>query len=73
MQLSRRGRPSVEVVTEQFAALASAVVRANQLPESANVVIPGNPEYVSKEELRILADRALAEIIDRLTAVGDRA
>ncbi len=70
MQLNRRGRPSVEVITEQFAALASAIIKANKLPDSTAVMIPGNPEYVSYEKLIALADHALDEIVDRLTDSG---
>jgi hypothetical protein len=67
-QIIRRGRPAVQLVTEQFIALASAVMRSNQLAESTIVMVPGNPEYVSKEELMRLADRALAQSVDKLTA-----
>jgi hypothetical protein len=35
------------------------------------VVIPENPEYVTNERLLILADRALEEIVDRLTLATD--
>lgn len=60
-------RPAIEVITEQFDALARSIVRANKLPESTLVMIPGNPEFVTKEELTVLADRALAEIVGKLT------
>ena len=72
MQLNRRGRPSVEVITEQFTALAGAIIRANKLPESTAVMIPGNPEYVSYEKLMALADSAIEDIVKKLT-VEDKA
>jgi hypothetical protein len=69
VQLIRGRRPTIEVITEQFDALARSIVRANKLPESTLVMIPGNPEFVSSERLAILADLALAEIVGKLTAV----
>lgn len=70
VQLIQRGRPAIEVVSEQFAALASSIIRAGKLPASTIVMIPGNPEYVTQEALMGLADRALAEIVDKLTTVN---
>jgi hypothetical protein len=49
--------------------LASAIIKSNNLPEAAVVMIPGNPEYVSYEKLMALADTALNEIVNRLTVV----
>ncbi len=68
MQLIRRGRPAVILASEQFAALARQIVRSNQVLESAMVVIPGNPEYVTGEKLTALADRALESSVKQLTA-----
>ena len=60
----------MEIITEQFVALASAIIRANKLPASTIVTVPGNPEYVAKKELAGIADRALAEVVDKLTTVS---
>ena len=66
MRLVRRGRPTVDVIAVQFVRLAGAVMRANKLPESTMVIVPGNPEYVPKEQVIAWADGALAEIAGKL-------
>lgn len=42
-------------------------MRSKGVPDAPMVVIPGNPEYASKEQLRQHAERSLEECVERLT------
>ena len=55
------------LVTEQFEQLAKAVMRARDVPDSAAVIIRGNPETVPDAALDSLAAHVLAESVTRLT------
>ena len=55
------------LVTEQFEQLAKAVMRSRDVPDSAAVIIRGNPETVPDAALDPLAAQVLAEAVTRLT------
>lgn len=68
MQFIKRGVPAVALVGEQFLPLAKLVLRSRDIPESAAVMIPGNPAYATGDDLRVLAVNALSEAVARITA-----
>jgi hypothetical protein len=43
------------------------VLRARQAPPSTAVILKGNPEYAAPEALDEIADRALDELVRRVT------
>jgi hypothetical protein len=43
------------------------MLRARQAPPSMAVVLKGNPEYAAPEALEEVADRALDELVRRMT------
>ena len=55
------------VATEQFVKLAKVIMRSQQVPESIAIMIKGNPEYVSDEELAAIADELILQAVERLT------
>ena len=55
------------VVTEQFEKLAAVIMKARNVPESISILLEGNPEFISDEELREVAGRVLVEVVSRLT------
>ena len=55
------------VVTEQFEVLAKTIMKSRDVAESAAVLVKGQPEAVSDEELVHLADRVLEDVVERLT------
>ena len=62
--------PAVIVVSEQFQQLAKALLRARNVPDSAAVLIQGNPETFPDEVLRSVADDVLEQAVDRLTTMA---
>ena len=42
-------------------------MRAQKVPESIGIEIKGNPEFISDEELLVVADAVIAQVIERLT------
>lgn len=63
----KKGVPAVVIVTEQFEALAKTVMKSQNVPDSVAVMIKGNPELVSDDELMKVADRVLVDVVERLT------
>jgi len=59
--------PAVVVTTERFDVLARTVMKAQRVPGSIAVQIPGNPEFVSDDELVPLAADVTREVVARLT------
>ena len=57
------------VATDQFVKLAKVIMRSQQVPESIAIMIKGNPEYVSDEELAAIADELILQSVERLTTV----
>ena len=55
------------IVTEQFEVLAKTIMKARDVAESAAVLIKGQPEAVSDDELMRIADGVLEEVVERLT------
>ncbi len=55
------------VATEQFEKLAKVIMKSQNVPESIMVLIEGNPEFISDEELDNVADRVLGEAVGKLT------
>ena len=55
------------LVTEQFEQLARAVMRSRDVPDSAAVIISGNPESVQDDALVPIAAGVLRESVSRLT------
>jgi hypothetical protein len=43
------------------------MLRARQAPPSTAVILKGNPEYAAPEALDDIADRALDELVRRVT------
>ena len=64
------GLPAVVVVTEQFEALAKVVLKSQQVPDSVAVLVPGNPETISDDELARVSERVLDDAVHKLTGVG---
>ena len=65
----KRGLPTVVVATEQFVKLAKVIMRSQQVPESIAIMVKGNPEYVSDEELAAIAEDLILQSVERLTTV----
>ena len=59
--------PAVVVATEQFEKLAKVIMRSQNVPESICVMVHGNPEFISAEELEGLCDQVVDEVRTRLT------
>jgi len=59
--------PAVVVATEQFDKLAKVIMRSQKVPESIAIMVNGNPEYISAEELELACDRVVEEVRVRLT------
>ncbi len=59
--------PAVVLVTEQFEQLAKAVMRSRDVPESAAVIIRGNPESIADDALAPVAAHVLTQSVARLT------
>ena len=59
------------LVTERFLPLAKASMRGNGVPDAPMVVLPKTEltEYVDPQEVRSVAQGAIAEIIEQLGAV----
>ena len=55
------------IATEQFEKLAQVIMKARHVPESIAIHIKGNPEFISDDELMIVADNVLKEAVSRLT------
>ena len=56
------------VCTEQFLQLAQTIMRAQRLPESARIMIAGNPEIFEEPALARAADAVAAAAGARLAA-----
>ncbi len=54
------------VVTEHFTNLANVVLRSQQVPASAAIIIPPYPESLDEAGLELLAEQVLAASIERL-------
>ena len=65
--LIKLGVPAVGVASQQFIKLARTVLRSQKVPETVAIEIAGNPEFVSEEELRRIADEVTAKAVRRLT------
>lgn len=61
------GLPAVVVATEQFEKLARVIMKSHRVPASIMIMIGGNPEFIDDDELGKVADRVLAEAVERLT------
>ncbi|MBI4189743.1 MAG: hypothetical protein HY525_04315 [Betaproteobacteria bacterium] len=57
------------LVTEQFEKLARTIMKSQDVDESIAILIKGNPECISDDELMKTADRVLDEAAERLTGV----
>lgn len=63
----RQGKPAVVVVTEQFEKLSKIIMKSQNVPGSIAIMVKGNPEYISPEELQLACEQVAQEVIDRLT------
>lgn len=63
----KKGLPAVVIVTEQFETLAKVVMKSQDVPESIAIMIKGNPESISDDELMKVADGVLKDAVERLT------
>jgi hypothetical protein len=61
------GLPAVVVVTEQFETLAKVVLKSQQVPDSVAVLVSGNPETISDDELARVARQVLEQSVQKLT------
>ena len=68
VDLEGRGVPSVFVASEVFVQAADAQARALGLPAAARVFAPHPIQDRTDDEMRALADAALAEILAALQA-----
>jgi hypothetical protein len=57
----------VIVVSEQFERLAKLVMQSRKVPDRIAILVKGNPEFISDQELGLLAQRVLAEAVERFT------
>ena len=55
------------VVSEQFEQLAKLIMKSRSVPDRIAILVKGNPEFISDEELGLLAQRVLAEALERFT------
>ena len=63
----KKGLPAVVIVSEQFEKLAKVVLASEDIPDSIAIVIKGNPESISDDELIEVADRVLEEVVECLS------
>ena len=63
------GIPAVVVASAQFDKLAKVILRAQNVPETIEIMIKDNPEYIPERELAATADWVLEEAVKRLTRV----
>jgi hypothetical protein len=68
VRLERRGIPTAAVATAPFADEAVEQARLLGMPASRLVYVPHPIQLLSPAELHALADRALPDILARLTA-----
>ncbi|MBW3593024.1 MAG: hypothetical protein KY396_04965 [Actinobacteria bacterium] len=68
VRLERRGIPTAAVGTEPFLDEALEQARVLGMPDVRLVLVPHPVQLLSDEDLDALADRALGEIVARLTA-----
>ena len=66
----KKGLPAVVIATEQFEKLAKVIMNSQHVPESIAIHIRGNPEFISDDELMIVADDVLKEAVSRLTGTN---
>ena len=58
------------MVTEQFEKLAKVILKSQNVLETIMVLVKGNPENVSDEELVQIADGVLEAAVTRLTGAA---
>ena len=63
----RQGLPAVVIVTEQFEGLAKVVLKSQQVPDCVAVLVRGNPEMFSDDEIADISRQVLADIVSGLT------
>ncbi|MBI3969403.1 MAG: hypothetical protein HY329_27480 [Chloroflexi bacterium] len=63
----QRGLPSVVLVTERFTALAEATMAGRGIPNAPMVVVPGNPEWATPEEIRATTSNLIGELIEQVS------
>ena len=61
------GLPAVAVTTDQFENLARTIMKSRNVPDSIMILIKGNPEFISDDELNKVADHVLEEAVRKLT------
>lgn len=54
-------------MTEQFEGLAKVVLKSQQVPDSVAVLIRGNPELFSDDEIVRISEQVLRDIVSGLT------
>ena len=59
--------PAVVVATEQFEKLAKVIMRSQNVPESICIMVKGNPEFISVEQLDGICDQVVEDVLERLT------
>ena len=59
--------PAVVVATEQFEKLARVIMRSQKVPDSIAIMVKGNPEYITQQELRNVCDQVVDDVLVRLT------
>lgn len=64
--------PAVVVVSEQFEQLARTVIKSDSVPDWIAIVVAGNPEYSTDEELTRLADRIMDEAVAKFSHASCR-
>ncbi|HWP60931.1 MAG TPA: hypothetical protein VNL14_23750 [Candidatus Acidoferrales bacterium] len=68
MNLQKKGKPVVTVLTDEFAALAHAEREALGAPGHPLVIVPHPVGSLSAEEARARAERGLPELLDAVMA-----
>jgi hypothetical protein len=68
VRLERRGIPTAVVGTEPFIDEAIEQARVLGMPDLRIVTVPHPVQLLTREQVEELADRALGEVVARLTA-----
>ncbi|MEK7681565.1 MAG: hypothetical protein AAB369_01905 [Chloroflexota bacterium] len=72
IELGKKGIPTVAMVTERFVNLAQHVAKGQGMPSLPMVVLPANVDFLSPEELRVVADKAFSEVAGKLASARQR-
>jgi len=55
----KKGMPAVVVASEQFEKLAKVIMRSQNVPESIAIMVAGNPEFISVDDVALICDQGV--------------